>query len=803
MKVRKLHEANELETRAAQHKKKQKGLSPFCSLNTDAGNVEHNISMFNTMNTPVGGPSNNPISGPHGGDVVCESTDSSSTNKIDLFYDDLEIEVVSRSGRCPSYSFRYGYDEPETRTVTVSHELSVPQSEIEEVIAWNLTDEDYQQFDDSVDGAIWKFIEDNFDRLLDKYESKVLAHFEDRARNAAERYYDYRRMNESANEWIIVGITKEGDKQYYNVSSAPHWSSKMADASKFDDKNEAKQIWFKLRDKSFSKIEVVEYDVDDLHEAVDYELRDKQELLRDSISDMMDFVVGKHFLTRYRFTDTWKVETKNGHHILTVQFDTQDPDAGFVFSIDGNNAHRVKTSKEAANIIIDTANRKHTKSFDLAVESVQEGWTPPEGWMSYKGAWIYPVSDGFEANFMGQHFQGATIDDIKIKLANARMHMQHFSGELEKASKFADNIKKFGRELTEDHHEATKDGLSSTDESWKPDLVDCPACGDTSFNSKRGRCTKCSYRESLCESTELKQVCRFGFPATGIPCTNWLEISDSDAEARAKKMSAENPNDIYYVRYNDVMDSSSDIRWINGKEYDASNVRMSSGKPHVLVGSDWVEAETVTNSIKEWYEFSDDDFEDDQMHAAVYGGDSKYCKLCGTVKEYDEDGFAFCPKCDKDDEGKLVGISFDVTAPFDMKESEIESIIRKAVNSTELDIPGYMEIHTLDESLTEASYGGAYDIADDQYFTRDDLVNCSEKVIEHLNETFDDTFQIADVRLEGPNMILEVDGEKLGWYMEKCNIDMRRIRVPSDLTDKYALELASKLIDQIKNYNQM
>ena len=37
-------------------------------------------------------------------------------------------------------------------------------------------------------------------------------------------------------------------------------------------------------------------------------------------------------------------------------------------------------------------------------------------------------------------------------------------------------------------------------EGWSPDLVDCPECGDTSFDSKKGRCTKCSYRESLDES---------------------------------------------------------------------------------------------------------------------------------------------------------------------------------------------------------------------------------------------------------------------------------------------------------------
>lgn len=74
---------NELENRAKVHSEKQHGLSPFCSLseeeclvekkkksfdavNTDAGNVEYNIAMFNKMNSPVDGPSTNAVSGPMG-----------------------------------------------------------------------------------------------------------------------------------------------------------------------------------------------------------------------------------------------------------------------------------------------------------------------------------------------------------------------------------------------------------------------------------------------------------------------------------------------------------------------------------------------------------------------------------------------------------------------------------------------------------------------------------------------------------------------------------------------------------------
>lgn len=35
------------------------------------------------------------------------------------------------------------------------------------------------------------------------------------------------------------------------------------------------------------------------------------------------------------------------------------------------------------------------------------------------------------------------------------------------------------------------------EEGWNPDLTDCPACGDISFDSNKGRCTKCSYKESV------------------------------------------------------------------------------------------------------------------------------------------------------------------------------------------------------------------------------------------------------------------------------------------------------------------
>ena len=55
--MKSIKESNELETRYKKHKKKQKGLSPFSYLNTDAGNVEKGVEVFNnsTFNSADGG----------------------------------------------------------------------------------------------------------------------------------------------------------------------------------------------------------------------------------------------------------------------------------------------------------------------------------------------------------------------------------------------------------------------------------------------------------------------------------------------------------------------------------------------------------------------------------------------------------------------------------------------------------------------------------------------------------------------------------------------------------------------------
>ena len=83
------------------HKKKQKGLPALSTLNTDAGNVEHNISMFNKMNSATESPNTNPVSGPFGGDVssgMAESlTEALKTNSAYMLRNDGKVIFVEGS----------------------------------------------------------------------------------------------------------------------------------------------------------------------------------------------------------------------------------------------------------------------------------------------------------------------------------------------------------------------------------------------------------------------------------------------------------------------------------------------------------------------------------------------------------------------------------------------------------------------------------------------------------------------------------------------------------------------------------
>ena len=105
------------------------------------------------------------------------------------------------------------------------------------------------------------------------------------------------------------------------------------------------------------------------------------------------------------------------------------------------------------------------------------------------------------------------------------------------------------------------------------------------------------------------------------------------------------------------------------------------------------------------------------------------------------------------------------------------------------------------ESMNEASYGGAFDIADDQYFTRDDLNDFAEEVLNHINETFKTPFDVSSCYIDNGILELCVTNDEYGDYIHSEKIDMRKIKEPWHLKRAYAFEFASQLINDITQSN--
>ena len=94
-------------------------------------------------------------------------------------------------------------------------------------------------------------------------------------------------------------------------------------------------------------------------------------------------------------------------------------------------------------------------------------------------------------------------DELKLETKNFTIEsdtIQYgFDSEVEHAVKILNrhynSVECTGTKIT--FADRKKKGKKIKEAANPADLTDCPECGDTSFDSKRGRCTKCSYRESL------------------------------------------------------------------------------------------------------------------------------------------------------------------------------------------------------------------------------------------------------------------------------------------------------------------
>lgn len=110
----------------------------------------------------------------------------------------------------------------------------------------------------------------------------------------------------------------------------------------------------------------------------------------------------------------------------------------------------------------------------------------------------------------------------------------------------------------------------------------------------------------------------------------------------------------------------------------------------------------------------------------------------------------------------------------------------------------------IDESLNEASYGGAYDIEDDMFFTKEELVEFAGDIAEEFSKlTGHSNCDVDNVYMENDPLALNVDiydPKDDVSHSAYTRIDMRKIRKPSDIY-KYMDRILKQLEDSYNEYH--
>jgi hypothetical protein len=150
-------------------------------------------------------------------------------------------------------------------------------------------------------------------------------------------------------------------------------------------------------------------------------------------------------------------------------------------------------------------------------------------------------------------------------------------------------------------------------------------------------------------------------------------------------------------------------------------------------------------------------------------------------------------------------VAFDTTTNSD--ENDIDTIKDEVISAIDM----YLEDNEFNESYQKGTtpkhknviesardYGGAYDIDPSQYFTRDDINEFAEDVVDAINALSYSRVELVSTYLENNKIkvTVEWDGNE-ATASEK--IDMRKIHKPNDI-DKYSKPVADELIRQLKNF---
>ena len=115
-----------------------------------------------------------------------------------------------------------------------------------------------------------------------------------------------------------------------------------------------------------------------------------------------------------------------------------------------------------------------------------------------------------------------------------------------------------------------------------------------------------------------------------------------------------------------------------------------------------------------------------------------------------------------------------------------DPIVEKYDNDAyfEMEEPGIAVAYVSNQYIESASYGGAYDIEDDMFFNKDEIVEWADKVVAEFNNANDENYRVEDVYFANSTDLVLEAGNSDTSFIATVKVDMRRIRRASDI-DKY------------------
>lgn len=176
----------------------------------------------------------------------------------------------------------------------------------------------------------------------------------------------------------------------------------------------------------------------------------------------------------------------------------------------------------------------------------------------------------------GEPYEPNDLQDIEILDESEEHYIAFSSGELDMNVPF--NNDRIKREVIK--------GKGGRGPAGETDLVkytgtkeDLEKLMDTDFDGEhKDRIKKLD--EAFDPDKTAKRVARYNEFDNGHILHSWLEDKTADeVEELARLASIENPDDVHYVQYDDVMNSSNGITWLNGEKYTDGGFHYVDGKP--------------------------------------------------------------------------------------------------------------------------------------------------------------------------------------------------------------------------------